>query len=228
MDSEKSFTFNRKLLFTAHQNVILSRSRIHTLVPPTAAVEHTDPWEIKPPDFSPKLYRTLGLPRIKKKTLDPAILRNRIRGLEELSERLNRVSSLMRLNKQEKKSNIPVFVTSYQPPASLDLQLQFVKFGKFPTNSYKNPKPHNFRPCDENLPEIVTSIAKDPGNIKLRCQFLEARNQIESSPTKGEPDRKIITFKPEEPKWDARLILQKSPWPPMSASYTVSGVCTVH
>lgn len=47
--------------------------------------------------------------------------------------------------------------------------------------------------------------------------------QPEPNPPEGEPARKVITFKPGEPKWDARLILPKSRWPPMSATYTVSG-----
>jgi len=33
---------------------------------------------------------------------------------------------------------------------------------------------------------------------------------------------KMDTFKPAELKWDPSLILPKIPWPPKSASYTVS------
>ncbi|XP_053503679.1 uncharacterized protein si:dkey-30e9.6 [Ictalurus furcatus] len=216
MDSELSFTLNRKLLFTTSQNVITSRSRNHTLLLPTAAVRHTDLWEIKPPDFSPKLYRTLSLPRIKKQTLDPAILKE---GLEELSQSLVKMPPVMR-SKQDQKRNIPVFITSYKPPGLLELQLQFVKLGQFPCGRYKNPKPHNFRPCDESLSDMVTSIAKDSRNLNLNTQLLGASIQPEPNPPEGEPARKIITFKPGEPKWDARLILPKSPWPPMSATYT--------
>ncbi|XP_060744923.1 uncharacterized protein si:dkey-30e9.6 [Tachysurus vachellii] len=215
-DSERSFTFNRKLLFTASQNVITSRSRIHKLLLPKAADRHRDLWEIKPPDFSPKLYCTLNLPRIKKKTLDSAILKE---GLEELSQSLDIMPPVME-SKQEKNRNIPVFVKSYKPPALLDLQLQFVKFGQFPRDPYKNPKPHNFRPCDENLPDMVTSIARDPGNLNLKTPLLGETIQPESYSPKEETARKIITFKPAEPKWDAQLMLPKSPWPPMSATYT--------
>lgn len=35
---------------------------------------------------------------------------------------------------------------------------------------------------------------------------------------------RMDTFKPAEPRWDARLTLPQLPWPPKSASYTVSGV----
>ncbi|XP_060799489.1 uncharacterized protein si:dkey-30e9.6 [Neoarius graeffei] len=219
MDSETSFTFSRKLLFTASQNLITSRSRNHTLLLPTATVRKTDLWEIKPPDFSPKLYRTLSLPRIKKKTLNPAILKE---GLEERSQSLDKMPSVIQ-SKQEEKRNIPVFITSYKPPGLLELQRQFVKLGQFPNGPYKNPKPHNFRPCDENLPVMETSIAKDPGNLKLKTQFLGTKIsgiQHEINHPNGEPARKMITFKPAEPKWDARLILTKSPWPPTSATYT--------
>lgn len=150
-DSERSFTFNRKLLFTASQNVITSRSRIHKLLLPKPAARHRDLWEIKPPDFSPKLYCTLNLPRIKKKTLDSAILKE---GLEELSQSLDIMPPVLQ-SKQEKNRNIPVFVKSYKPPALLDLQLKFVKFGQFPRDPYKNPKPHNFRPV--SLQQACTS-----------------------------------------------------------------------
>lgn len=142
MDSELSFTFSRKLLFTANQNLITSRSRNHTLLFPAATIRHTDLWDVKPPDFSPKLYRTLNLPRIKKKALDPAILRE---GLEELSQSIEFKPLLMQ-PKQEQKSNTPVFIRSHKPPGLLELQLQFVKLGQFPSGPYKNPKPHNFRP----------------------------------------------------------------------------------
>lgn len=141
MDSEMSFTFNRKLQFTADQNLIKSRSRNHTFLLPSAAVRHRDLWEIKPPDFSPKLYCTLSLPRIKKKTLDPAILKE---GLEEMYQRLDPISPVIRA-RQEQKWNIPEFITSYKPPGLLESQLQFVKLGQFPSGPYQNPKPHNFR-----------------------------------------------------------------------------------
>lgn len=148
MDPETSFTFSRKLLFTANQNLITSRSRDRTFLLPTAAVRHAeDVWEIKPPDFSPKLYRTLSLPRIKKKTLEPAILQE---GLKELSQRPDIIRLVMQ-PKQDHKNNIPVFITSYKPPGLLELQLQFVKLGQFPSGPYKNPKPHNFRPVSEHI-----------------------------------------------------------------------------
>ncbi|KAK3561083.1 hypothetical protein QTP86_028409, partial [Hemibagrus guttatus] len=135
---------------------------------------HTDLWEMKPPDFSPKLYCTLSLPRIKKKTLDSAILKE---GLEELSQSLDKIPPFVQ-SKQEQKRNIPEFVKLYKPPALLELQLQFVKLGQFPRDPYKNPKPHNFRPCDEDLPDMVTSIAKDPGNLNLKTQHLGASELI--------------------------------------------------
>lgn len=37
---------------------------------------------------------------------------------------------------------------------------------------------------------------------------------------------KMDTYKPAEPRWDARLILPQPLWPPKSASYSVSGVMT--
>lgn len=55
------------------------------------------------------------------------------------------------------------------------------------------------------------------------------RSILIASVTESQPDlnishrdSKIDTFKPAEPKWDAGLILPKMPYPPKSASYTVS------
>lgn len=135
LDSEMAFTFNRKLMFTANQNLNTIRSRNHTLLFPPAAVRHPDLWDIKPPDFSPKLYCTLNLPRIKTKTLNPAVLK------EGLSPRIDIIPP-----SEEQKSHAPAFLTSYKPPGLLELQLRFVKSGQFPRGPYNNPKPHNFRP----------------------------------------------------------------------------------
>ncbi|XP_017552218.2 uncharacterized protein si:dkey-30e9.6 [Pygocentrus nattereri] len=216
LDSGTSIHFNRKLLFSASQK--LTSTRGHKLTLPNIAVSQTDLWKIKPPDFSPKLYRSLNLPRIKKKTLNPATLKD---GLAELSPMVGEMSLLM-LPKLEENRNKPPFITSYGPPGLLELRILFVKSGQFPSIPYKDPKPHNFRPCAEELPDMVTCIEKDPGNLKFKTQSLGAIAEVraESDHPHREPTRSMDTFKPAELKWDPRLILPKSPWPPKSASYT--------
>lgn len=142
MDTETAFTFKRNLMFTANNNLNTIRSRNYTLLFPPAAIRYPDVWDIKPPDFSPKLYRTLNLPRMKKTPLNPAVLKE---GLKELSQSIE-ISPPVMQSVQEQKSNTPVFITSHKPPGLLELQVQFVKSGQFPCGPYKNPKSHNFRP----------------------------------------------------------------------------------
>ncbi|XP_007232402.2 uncharacterized protein si:dkey-30e9.6 [Astyanax mexicanus] len=205
-DSATSIHFNRKLLFSANQKFISSRG--HRLSRLNTTASQTDLWNIKPPDFTPKLYRSLSLPQIKKKTLDPAIPRESLRQ-----------TSLFLLPNLEKKMTEPSFIRSYKAPDLLESQLLFVKSGQYPNLPYKNPKPHNFRPCADNMPDMVTTIEKDPGNLKFKSQYLESKI-VEPSLCQREELRKIDTFKPAELKWDSKLILPKSPWPPKSASYT--------
>ncbi|XP_072547407.1 putative uncharacterized protein C7orf78 homolog [Salminus brasiliensis] len=206
LDSGTSIHFNRKLLFSANQKFISTRG--HRLVLLNTTASQPDLWNIKPPDFSLKLYRSISLPRIKKKTLNPAVLKE---GLPETSPVV--------LPNLEKKMEEPSFITSYKPPGLLELKLLFVKSGQFPSAPYKDPKLHDFRPCAEDLPDMVTTIEKDPGNLNFKSQFLEARIVEPRLPQTMET-RKMNTFKPAEPKWDPKLMLPKSPWPPKSASYT--------
>ncbi|XP_062873418.1 uncharacterized protein si:dkey-30e9.6 [Trichomycterus rosablanca] len=209
LDSEKSFTFSRKHLFTANKSVITARGQT-LIVPKTTASK----WEIKPPDFTPKLFCALHLPRIKMKTLDATEL---IYGGARKSQSFNKMPQIL-LQEEKQKIIKTTFIKLYKPPDLLELQLQFVKSGQFPRDLYQNPKPYNFRPCAENLADLVTSIEKDPQ--KFKSQFLESRIQLDPNPSQEDTATKMITLKPTEPKWDAGLILPKSPWPTKSASYT--------
>ncbi|KAK1786443.1 hypothetical protein P4O66_018133 [Electrophorus voltai] len=216
LNSGTSFYFSTKLLFSAHQNFILSRG--HKPILPNKSSSYTDFWKIKPPDFSPKLYRSLNLPRIKKKNLNLAKLTD---DWAEMSQRTDKMYQIIS-SKPEQKRTEPPLMASYRSPGSLELKLLFVKSGKHPSIPYKDPKPHNFRPVDEKLPDMVFSIEKDPGNVNFKTQLLGAITGIQSEPNlfQRETLRKLNTFKPAEPKWDASLMLPRSPWPPKSASYT--------
>ncbi|XP_054672456.1 uncharacterized protein LOC129202879 isoform X2 [Grus americana] len=77
---------------------------------------------------------------------------------------------------------------------------------------------------EANLPNLVTSYSRDPLNLKLKSQHL---NTVFSDPglepLKGkqkDSNRRFLTYKPCESKWDPRLLLPKNPWPPKSASFT--------
>lgn len=139
-DPEMSIEFNGKLLFSAnHKLISVPGSRPE---PPNPAASRIDLWRVKPPDFTPKLYRTLDLPRIKKNTLKLPDLKH---SSGETPQRFSEVFPVL-FPKLEKR-NKPEFITSYKPTGLLQLQILFVKSGSFPCGvPYKDPKPHNFRP----------------------------------------------------------------------------------
>ncbi|KAF7650180.1 hypothetical protein LDENG_00130280 [Lucifuga dentata] len=103
----------------------------------------------------------------------------------------------------------------------------FVKMGKYPSGSYKNPKPHDFRPLDKDLPNMTTTYQRDPGNLDFKLKHLDIiwTSRSESESTSRDAKMRMDTYKAAEPKWEARLILPQVPWPPKSASYTVSRRC---
>ncbi|CAB1436442.1 unnamed protein product [Pleuronectes platessa] len=114
------------------------------------------------------------------------------------------------------------FITSHRPPDALETELKFVRTGKFPSEPYVNPRPHDFRPLDENLPDIVTTYERDPGNLNLKLKHLDTMStpRCDTSCTLRDTRMKMDTFKPAEPQWDRRLVFPQCPWPPKSASYT--------
>ncbi|XP_034467179.1 uncharacterized protein si:dkey-30e9.6 [Hippoglossus hippoglossus] len=114
------------------------------------------------------------------------------------------------------------FLTSHRPPDALESELKFVRTGKFPSDPYVNPRPHDFRPLDENLPDVVTTYERDPGNLTLRLKHLDTMPtpRCDTRCTLRDTRTKMDTYRPAEPQWDMRLVLPLSPWPPKSASYT--------
>ncbi|XP_060905362.1 uncharacterized protein si:dkey-30e9.6 [Labrus mixtus] len=173
----------------------------------------------KPPDFSVKLYRSLTVPQKKERKEDssPAV--------PPLGVTKSRIGVLLPtlLNQSYQRRDEPLeFITSRRPPDALESELMFVRTGKYPSGPYKNPKPHDFRPLDEDLPDIVTTFQRDPGNLNLKLRHLDVIRTIRSESgccTRG-TKTKMDTFKPPEPKWDARLVLPQMPYPPKSAFYT--------
>ncbi|XP_041843383.1 uncharacterized protein si:dkey-30e9.6 [Melanotaenia boesemani] len=121
-----------------------------------------------------------------------------------------------------KKKDAPKFITTHRPPDVLKSELMFVKRGKHPPGPYMNPKPPNFRQLDEDLPDMITTRERDPGNWNFKLQHLDTLRTTRSEVDFSSRDTKtrMDTFKPAEPTWDPRLILPPLPWPLKSASYT--------
>ncbi|XP_060936853.1 uncharacterized protein si:dkey-30e9.6 [Limanda limanda] len=213
LDPVPLVSFESKAQFSASRALSLARSKYFKL--PETESRQVDVWSIKPPDFSLKLYRSLSVPQRKeRKTLTVPADRQTTgtsgRFLPDVScetyERIDRVK----------------FIRSHRPPDALESQLKFVRTGKFPSEPYVNPRPHDFRPLDENLPDIVTTYDRDPGNLTLKLKHLDTMPtpRCDTRCTLRETRTKMDTFKPAEPQWDRRLVFPQSPWPPKSASYT--------
>lgn len=210
-----SVRFEEKIQFSASQDLSLARSKWFTL-PETES--RGDVWSIKPPDFSLKLYRSLSVPQKKERKPHPNL------AVSQPSETKWRtgISLPNVLHESHKRKDSPKFITSYRPPDALESELMFVKRGKYPSGPFKNYKPHNFRPLDEDLPDVVTAYERDPGNLNLKLRHLDIMRTTRSESDFSSRDTKtrMNTYKPAEPRWDARLMLPHQPWPPKSASYT--------
>ncbi|KAG8519868.1 hypothetical protein J0S82_010898, partial [Galemys pyrenaicus] len=172
-------------------------------------------WEIKPPDFSYKLYTSLRIPERPSRRVKEEQRR-------EKSSFSETKFYLPTISNHTKKAESPKFITTFPHLDSHKAKLMFVKSGKYSNGVYHNPKPHDFRQYQHNLPNFVTAYEKDPFGLKFKsqhlstvhgCQFLKEDNQKKNT-------ERFITYKPCECTWDSKLILPKSPWPVKSASYT--------
>ncbi|XP_028281156.1 putative uncharacterized protein C7orf78 homolog [Parambassis ranga] len=210
-----SVSFERKIQFSASQDLSFTRSKC---LKPTETPSLSDVWSIKPPDFSVKLYSRLSVPhQTAERRTDPTPAFSQPGEIKKSIKAL--LPNVVYVNP---KKDPPKFIAPYKPPDTLESELMFVRMGKYPTGPYKNPKPHNFRPLDEDLPNVITTYERDPGNLNLKLKALDTLQSIESEIHSSVTDTKaqMDTYKPAEPKWDGRLILPPLPWPPKSASYT--------
>ncbi|XP_061325162.1 uncharacterized protein LOC133277398 [Pezoporus flaviventris] len=72
----------------------------------------------------------------------------------------------------EKKRDLPPFVTRSPWISSYEAKILFVKNGKYKISMYEDPKLHDYRQYEANLPIFVTSYSRDPLNLKLKSQNL--------------------------------------------------------
>ncbi|XP_041798200.1 uncharacterized protein si:dkey-30e9.6 [Chelmon rostratus] len=210
-----SVCFEDKLKFSASQKLSVARSKWFTL---SEAESQSDVWSIKPPDFSLKLYTSLSVPQKTERKTHSGLA---VPPPDETKRRTGIFRAKL-LHESYQREDPPKFITSYRPPDALESELMFVKTGKYHSGPYKNPKPHNFRPLDEDLPGIVTTYERDPGNLNLKLKHLDiiGTTRSESDFRSRDVKTRMDTHKSAQPKWDARLILPQPPWPPKSASYS--------
>ncbi|XP_069576811.1 putative uncharacterized protein C7orf78 homolog [Brachyistius frenatus] len=207
-----AFSFESKTRFSASRELSLARSGRFG---PGEAESRSDPRRVGPPDFSLKLHCCQKEGR--KADSKAAAGRRPVEAKRKTPLFLPDVARVSPSGKGP-----PKFVTSYAPPDALRSELMFVETGKFPSGPYRNPKPHDFRPLDEDLPDVITTYERDPGNLKLKLKHVDTlqTTRSETDFTTRDATTQMDTFKPAEPKWDGDLVLPPLPWPPKSASYT--------
>ncbi|XP_051872891.1 uncharacterized protein si:dkey-30e9.6 [Pristis pectinata] len=103
-----------------------------------------------------------------------------------------------------------------------EAKIMFVKTGKYETGAFEDSKPHDFRQYENDVPNFVTSFDRDPFNLKFESKYLNTVHEHlpKIQQKKGSSTQNFDTYKPQELKWDSRLILKKEFWLPKSGSYT--------
>ncbi|XP_058534105.1 uncharacterized protein LOC105941669 isoform X2 [Ochotona princeps] len=183
---------------------------------PVRPAKKVDIWEIKPPDFSYKLYTSLRLPQIPTRPTKEEKGRNQSKFPEAQLQ-------LPSIRSHPKKAASPKFVTRFPHPDLQKAKLLYVRNGKFPAGVYINPKPHEFRQYQSKSPNFVTTFRRDPLELNLKSQLLStvpSVGQLQKADQQKDRRQQFITHKSPECSWDARLILSKPPWPIKSASFT--------
>ncbi|XP_073533385.1 putative uncharacterized protein C7orf78 homolog [Phyllobates terribilis] len=215
-DNERLYLFSRQVKFNANENLAIERSN-NFMFPKT--IPENNIWKKKPPDFSVGLYRSLNLPRRSEES-KMRERRNRNQVLKRNEMEMIRDPPPPQLRKSEEPEK---FLTRFRLVEPFEANLLYVKNGVYPKDKYKDPKPHDFRQYETDIPDFITSFSRDPFNLKFKAQVLSSSCElppIDAMKKSRVKAKRFILHKPAEPQWDSGLILPRSPWPPKSASYT--------
>ncbi|KAK7877860.1 hypothetical protein WMY93_031500 [Mugilogobius chulae] len=183
-----SILFEDKFHFSTRQSLPYAR---HKCFSSPKLHGEVDVWNVKAPDFSIRLYRTVSEPREKERKVLAAPVKDRKVKLPKVLPEIGR-----------RKMETSKFNTFYRAPDADEAEMLFLDedVSDFITTYDKDPG---------NL------------KIKLRTLDTLDPLQNTSPPSRVKLSiTKMDTFRPAEPQWDPRLLLPVSPWPPKSASYT--------
>ncbi|XP_025025688.1 uncharacterized protein LOC112541256 [Python bivittatus] len=206
-DSKGKFATNLELAFERNK---LRTSQQHT-VPPEGEC-----WIKQPPDFSYKLYLTPSKPIGKPQEL------KKKKKKKTFYEELHRIRSGLIVPVIEENKHTKI-ITRFPHVGPHEAKLMFVKMGKFKSNKYQDPKPYDYRQYEQGIPDFVTSYTRDPLSLKFKSQCLSkiyGLHPMTDDRKKYSSKEKFVTYKPQERKWDSRLLLPKEPWPTISGSFT--------
>lgn len=140
-----------------------SKWKINALQPPQSEVK-VNIWEIKPPDFSYKLYTSLRLAEKPSRTITEEERR-------KIPDFPGKMVHLPSLRNPPKKAISPKFITTFPRLDSHKAKLMFVESGKYPNGVYLNPKPHDFQQVQKKH-LILNNLKSDMGIINYFCSFL--------------------------------------------------------
>ncbi|XP_075901907.1 putative uncharacterized protein C7orf78 homolog [Nelusetta ayraudi] len=207
-----SIRFEDKIKFSASQDLALARRK---WINRGDRVNQSHELSSRPPDFSIRLFKCLKVPQSR----DEKMLSN---SSKPRRTKATQTVVPVVLQTRQRKEEPRKFITRYRPPDTLEVELRFVRNGKFPAAPYKNPEPHDFRPLEDDQPDFVTTFDRDPGNLNLKLKNLDTIRTIRSELDFSFRDlkTKMVTTKPAGPRWESRLVLPQSPWPPRPVSYT--------
>ncbi|XP_006114585.2 putative uncharacterized protein C7orf78 homolog isoform X1 [Pelodiscus sinensis] len=212
------FSFERQIKFSAYLDLAFAHNQ--SFVQQLQAIPQRDRWQKQPPDFSYKLYTSSTLSR-KAPGKDKEGLDTLNNKEPETKQCLPRIDTSQFYPALQRKKELPKLVTRFPRIGSFEAAKMFVENGKYKSGIYRDPKPHDFRQYETNIPNFVTSYPRDPFNLKFKSQHLNIVCGLQPLTEKQmDPKGRFITCKPRECKWESRLILPKTPWPPKSASFT--------
>lgn len=134
-----SVSFERQTQFAACQDLSFARNKYFRL---RNTDRKCDVQSIGPPDFSVKLYSSLSTSEIRERKKNIKLVAPQPKEMKRRYQTFlpNSLSSC------PKRKEPPKFITSHRPPDALETELMFVKIGKYHSGTYKNHKPHDFRP----------------------------------------------------------------------------------
>ncbi|XP_074842305.1 putative uncharacterized protein C7orf78 homolog [Carettochelys insculpta] len=213
---QPTFSFERQIKFSARLDLAFAQNQ--SFVQQLQAIPQMDIWQKQPPDFSYKLHTSS---RPSRKQPEKEALKKLSSTESETKQQLPSIKSSQFPPALQRKKELPKFVTRFPRVGSFEAAITFVEKGKYKTGVYQDPKPHDFRQYETNIPDFVTSYPRDPFNLKFKSQHLNAVYGLQPLKEKRKDAKgRFITYKPCECKWESRLILPKNPWPPKSASFT--------
>ncbi|XP_025094505.1 uncharacterized protein LOC112564116 [Pomacea canaliculata] len=232
---EVQFDFGAKTAHDAEEALLLTRSDTFKVQTPRP---DRDIWKKPPPDFSYMFYaflydefcrmcvRCVRAKPPKRNTVDSQKpwLYGTIPGQRQVVKRER--GSLMPLLFRKPSHSAQNFVTRFRIPRPYTAKKQFVKDGVYPAGEYLTPKPHDFRQYPPikslGLEEFDTSYEKDPYNLNFKSRHLDIVHGIAPGAAERDlqPGRQMAPPMSAKPKWDTKLILEKTSWPQRFEGFT--------